>query len=134
MAKAPTLPPTKRSSALEKPSVHGLDASRHVADRRRRNKRIKDRIVSTIIAIVAIAFVALGAWVGWTIYEDQQAEDELERQRVQAELGNDQGSGGDLPEVERPGQPGVRRRRRPGPVRHPLTFSIAGHRERLDGR
>ena len=95
MAKAPALPDQKRSSTLDKPAVHGLDAGRHVAERRRRRNKIKDRIISTIIAIVALGFVGVGAWAGYTIYEDQQDKDAEERRRVQAEL-NSRGSGDDL--------------------------------------
>ena len=76
-------------------AVIGLEHGREHARRGQRRRRVKDKIFGAAGAIVAVAVVAAAAYIGYTIYEEQQASDKLETEQRQAELER-QGTGNDL--------------------------------------
>lgn len=71
-------------------AVVGLEGGREVARRRQRRRHVKDKVIGTAGAIVALGVVASAAYIGYTFYHEQQAIDRLETDRRQAEL-DDQG-------------------------------------------
>lgn len=80
---------------LTAPAVDGLDAGRESARRSQRRRQRANSIKSFLLGMVACAVVAVAAWVGYTIYDEQQATDRLESEQRRAEL-QQQGSGNDL--------------------------------------
>lgn len=95
MAKTPTLPDIQRAAPIGRPAVVGIDAGRKQAEKLHRRRRRKDRVVSSLVAVAALGFVAVGAWAGYTIYEEQREQEVRDREERQAELRNS-GSGDDL--------------------------------------
>lgn len=89
--------PTQRQTVnpLGPSAVVGLEGGRELARRRQRRKQIKDKVFGTAGAIIAIAVVASAAYIGYTVYEEQQAADRLETEQRHAEL-NREGSSDDL--------------------------------------
>ncbi len=73
----------------------GLDAGRKVAARQARRKRVKDRIALLVVATFAVGVLGGAAYVGYTIYDEQQDKDAIEREQRQAELERE-GTGDDL--------------------------------------
>ena len=71
---------------LGAPSVLGLDAGRDVARRRQRRRRALNTVTSGIGALIGIAVLAAAAYVGYAIYDEQQATDRVEAEQRRAEL------------------------------------------------
>jgi hypothetical protein len=80
---------------LGAPSVIGLDGGREVARRRSRRRQRKDQLIRAVGAVVALGVVVAAAYVGYTIFDEQQATDRIETEQRQAEF-ELQGSGNDL--------------------------------------
>ena len=72
---------------LAAPSVYGLEAGREAARRNQRRHRMRDSATSWIGALVGIAVLAALAYVGYSIYGEQQVNDraEFELRRAQIE-------------------------------------------------
>lgn len=70
-------------------AVVGLEGGRELARRRQRRKQLKDKIFGVSGAIVALAVVASAAYIGYTIYDETQAKEQLESEQRQAELDGD---------------------------------------------
>lgn len=71
---------------LSPSAVVGLEGGREVARRRQRRRHLKDKSIGAAGAIIAVAVVAAAAYVGFTIYDEQQASDRLETEQRQTEL------------------------------------------------
>ncbi len=71
---------------LAAPSVIGLEAGRTAARRNQRRRRLRDSLTSGLGALIAAAAVAVAAYVGYTIYGEQQANERLESEQRRAEL------------------------------------------------
>ncbi len=71
---------------LAAPSVIGLEAGREVARRNQRRRRFRDTITSGIGALVAVVVVAVAAYVGYTIFGEQQETERIESELRRAEL------------------------------------------------
>lgn len=67
-------------------AVLGLEGGRELARLQQRRRRVADRVKSGIIGLIAIAVIAVGGWVGYTLYEEQQRADAEEREQREAEL------------------------------------------------
>ena len=79
----------QRSSApnrLAPPSVIGLEGSRKLADQRNRRKRVKSRFTSAVVVTLLAGVVLAAGYVGYEVYAEQRADEQLERDRRVAEL------------------------------------------------
>lgn len=80
---------------LGAPSVVGLEAGREAARREQRRRRFRDSVTSGLGAVVGIAVLAAAAYVGYSIYDEQRANERLEAEERRAQT-DQQGSGDDL--------------------------------------
>lgn len=73
-------PPTS-PNRLGPPSVFGLEGSRKLADQRNRRKRIKARFTSAVVLTIMAGVVLAVGYVGYEVYAQQRADEQLERDR-----------------------------------------------------
>ena len=66
-------------------AVIGLEGGRELARRHQRRRQIKDKMFGMAGAIVALGVVASAAYIGYTIYEETQKNDQIEADQRQAE-------------------------------------------------
>src|SRR5262245_39689254 len=62
-------------------AVYGLDAGRAQAHRAQRARRLRNRISTTVFAVVALAGFVTIAWVGYQVYLDHTKAAEIEHQQ-----------------------------------------------------
>ena len=63
---------------LTGPHVKGLEAGRQRARRQQRRRRLQNTITSGVGALVGLAVVATAVYIGYSIYDEQQASDRRE--------------------------------------------------------
>lgn len=71
---------------LGAPSVIGLEGGRELARREQRRRRLRDSITSGLGALVGVSVLAAAAYVGYSIYDEQQTNDRVEADQRRAEL------------------------------------------------
>jgi hypothetical protein len=67
-------------------SLIGLEGGRDRADRRHRRRRMKERAYSSVVIAILMGVVTGAGYIGYTIYDEQRADEQVERDRRQAEL------------------------------------------------
>ena len=73
--------PAPTPHPLASRAVVGLEDSRKVADKRHRNKRVQQRLTSSVVIAILIGVVAAVGYVGYTVYADQRDDEQVERDR-----------------------------------------------------
>ncbi len=81
MAARPSTP-----NPLAPPGVIGLEGSRKLAERRHRRKKLKSAFTSSVMIAVLMGVVTGAGYVGYTVYTEGRADEQLERERRQAEI------------------------------------------------
>lgn len=71
---------------LGAPHVSGLEAGRELARRQQRRRKLRNTVTSGIGAILVIGFAAGAAYVGYSIYDEQQTNERREAEQRRAEL------------------------------------------------
>lgn len=71
---------------LASQAVYGLAGGRSAARRTHRWRRLRNRVSSFVMMVVLAAAVGGGAWVGYSMYEAHQANEDLEREQKHAEF------------------------------------------------
>jgi hypothetical protein len=71
---------------LAPPSVIGLEPGREIARRNQRRRRLRDSATFGVGALVAAVFVMAAAYVGYTIFDEQQSTERIESEQRRAEL------------------------------------------------
>jgi cytochrome c-type biogenesis protein CcmH/NrfG len=79
-------PPTSTPHPLASRAVVGLEGSRKVADKKHRNKRVQQRITSSVVIAILMGVVAAAGYVGYEVYTQERADEQLERDRRLGEI------------------------------------------------
>lgn len=74
------------ANPLGAPSVTGLQAGRQLARRQQRRRRLLNSITSGFGVAVALAVAVGAAYIGYSIYDEQQASDRREAELRRSEF------------------------------------------------
>ncbi len=77
---------TPQANSRLQPTVHGLDAGRHVARRAQRRRRRRNRYVRVVLTVVVTAVVGGAGWFAYTAYVEHDNNEQYETDRRVAEI------------------------------------------------
>lgn len=77
---------TPRANAHLGPAVHGLDIGRHHARQAQRRQRLRHRILTTTLTLLALSAVAAAGWFAYSAYVDHDTNEQRETDRRVAEI------------------------------------------------